>query len=47
MSGEFTGLSIGGSGVRQAMLLPPGVVDGHQWMTSEPSGWAPQPTYTG
>jgi hypothetical protein len=47
LDGTYTGFSIGGSGIRQEMPLPPDVVDGWQWMTSEPSEWEPEPTYTG
>lgn len=35
MDGKYTGLSIGGSGIRQELRLPvPG-----EWMTTEPSDW--------
>lgn len=50
MRGEYTGFSIGGSGIRQEMQLPPDVLaeDGHQWLGSTAaSDWVPQPTYTG
>lgn len=48
MRGDYTGFSIGGSGIRQSMsAVPSDVAVGGQWMTSEPSDWAPMPTYTG
>lgn len=48
MRGDYSGFSVGGSGIRQSMSLPSDVrVDGHQWIGTDPSGWAPQPRYTG
>lgn len=36
MDGKYTGLSIGGSGIRQSLTIPP---NEREWMVAEPSDW--------
>ena len=46
LDGKWAGFSVGGMGVRQS-LDPETLLEGRQWMASQPSSWSPQPFYTG